>query len=221
MKQKLRSNENGDKIMNQGKIKSIKALAKTKFLSLYDLEYINKKGNIRHWTVSSRKTEEALCGKIFEGKEEKIDAVVIVAFHKDLNKLVLVRQYRVPINDYIYELPAGLIDGDEDVFTAVRRELKEETGLKLVSIDDSKSMIPVYPSGGMSDESMALIYCLCEGEPSDEYLEEDEDIEVVLVSEEEGSKLLNSKVKFDAKAYMALQNFIISGKDIVKNNTKV
>ena len=63
-----------------------------------------------------------------ENNEDKIDAVVICALHKAQNKLVLINQYRVPINKYIYELPAGLVDNNEDIETSVRRELKEETG---------------------------------------------------------------------------------------------
>lgn len=204
--------------MGRTKINKIETLANTKFLSLYDAEYINKKGNIKHWTMASRKTEETLEAQIFDNKKEKIDAVVIVALHKDLNKLVLLKQFRVPVNDYLYELPAGLIDEGEDVLTAAERELKEETGLKFIAIDSSKKIVPIYASGGMTDESMALVYCLCEGEVSSEYLEEDEDIEVMLVSQEEAKAMLEKGLKFDAKAYLALQNFIKIGKDIVNVN---
>lgn len=36
-------------------------------------------------------------------------------------KLVIIKQFRVPINDYIYEVPAGLVDkGDKDVFESVK-----------------------------------------------------------------------------------------------------
>ena len=43
-------------------------------------------------------------------KEGDIDAVVIAAFYKEYKKLILIKQFRVPINNYIYELPAGLVD---------------------------------------------------------------------------------------------------------------
>lgn len=201
--------------MGKTKINKIEILAETKFLSLYDAEYTNKNGNIKHWTIASRKTKETLQAQIFEGKKEKIDAVVIIALHKDLNKLVLLKQFRVPVNDYLYELPAGLIDEGEGVFKAAERELREETGLSLVYIDESKKVMPLYASGGMTDESMALVYCLCEGKPSSEYLEDDEEIEVILVSQEEAKDMLKSEMKFDAKAYLALQNFISIGKNIV------
>ncbi|TDT51044.1 ADP-ribose pyrophosphatase [Fonticella tunisiensis] len=197
------------------RIKSVKPLAETKFLSLYDAEYTNKKGNTKHWAMASRKDKETLRAQIFEGKKEKIDAVVIAAVHRTLNKLVLVKQYRVPINDYIYELPAGLIDDGEEVFTAVERELMEETGLNLISIDNAKRPLPIYVSPGMTDESIALVYCLCDGEASTKYLEDDEDLEVILVSQEEAKKLLNEDVKFDVKAYLVLKSFAELGRDIV------
>lgn len=193
------------------KIKSLTTLAETKFLSLYDIEYFNKKGNLKRWTIASRKSRKTLMEQMFEGKEEKIDAVVIAALHKASKKLVLVRQFRVPINDYIYELPAGLIDGDEEAYAAAERELREETGLSLLSMDRTRKPLPVYVSAGMTDESIALVHCTCEGSPTTEHLEEDEDLEVILVNQEEAQELLDSGVKFDVKAYMSLQSFAVLG----------
>jgi ADP-ribose pyrophosphatase len=161
--------------------------------------------------IASRKNREVLASQIFDGVDIKIDAVIIAALHSDSNKLVLVKQFRVPVNDYIYELPAGLIDDGETVFKAVERELMEETGLKLTYIDKTKKTSPIYISAGMTDESIALVYCLCEGKPSTEYLEDDEDLEIVLVSQDEAKDLLNKDVKFDIKAYLALQHFAASG----------
>lgn len=198
------------------RIKNIKPLAETKYLSLYDAEYANKKGKLKHWIIASRKNKETLKGQIFDGREEKIDAVIIVALHSS-NRLVLVKQFRVPVNDYVYELPAGLIDGEESAYIAAERELMEETGLKLVSIDETKNSSPIFVSCGMTDESVALVYCTCEGEPSKEFLEEDEDLEVVLVSREEAELLLRQDAKFDIKAYMALQHFVERGRREVRS----
>ncbi len=44
------------------------------------------------------------------------------------NRVVVERQYRANINKYIYELPAGKIEGREKPALAARRELEEETG---------------------------------------------------------------------------------------------
>lgn len=198
----------GDEKMT--KVKNIKTLAATKYLSLYSANYINKKGNLRNWTIASRKSLEAIESKFFNGGEDKIDAVVILAKHVDENKLVLIRQFRVPINDYIIELPAGLIDGNEEIEEAVRRELKEETGLDLIEIDREGTKEKVYISAGMTDESVAFVKCTCNGIVSKENLEDDEDIEVIMVTKEEAKELLKSNEAMDIKTLLAIQNFILS-----------
>ena len=44
---------------------------------------------------------------------------------------MLIRQYRYPINDYIYEFPAGLVEEGEDFREAASREIFEETGMAM------------------------------------------------------------------------------------------
>ncbi|CEH35023.1 NUDIX hydrolase [Romboutsia lituseburensis] len=196
------------------KIKDVKTLVKTKFVGLYDVEYKNKQNEDRHWMVASRKSEDELKEVYLEGKEDKIDAVVIAAFHESENKLVLIKQFRVPINNYIYELPAGLVDNDESMESTVARELKEETGLELVRINDVKSRQKVYLSPGMTDESVAFVYCTCEGELSNEFLEDDEDIESMLISKEQAKEILKSDEIIDIKSYLILQMFASMGEEL-------
>jgi len=192
------------------KVKNIKTLSKNKYLSLYSADYINKNGKVKNWTIASRKDLETIENKFFKNEEDKIDAVVIIAKHVDENKLVVIRQYRVPINGYVIELPAGLVDGNESFEEAVKRELKEETGLDLIDIDREGTKEKIYVSVGMTDESIALVKCTCNGIVSNENLEEDEDIEVVMLSKEEAKKLINSNENIDVKAFLAIQNFILS-----------
>ncbi len=192
------------------RVKKIKVLSQNKFLSLYSADYINKKGNLKNWTIASRKDLETIENKFFKNQEDKIDAVVIVANHVEENKLVVIRQFRVPINGYVIELPAGLVDGNESFEEAVKRELKEETGLDLIDIDKEGTKEKVYVSAGMTDESIALVKCTCSGIISKEDLEEDEDIEVIMLNKEEAKKLINSNESIDVKALLAIQNFILS-----------
>lgn len=196
------------------KIKDVKTLVKTKFVGLYDVEYKNKQNEDRHWMVASRKSEDELKKIYLEEKDDKIDAVVIAAFHESENKLVLIKQFRVPINNYIYELPAGLVDNDESMESTVARELKEETGLELVRINDVKSRQKVYLSPGMTDESVAFVYCICEGELSNEFLEDDEDIESMLISKEQAKEILKSDEIIDIKSYLILQMFASMGEEL-------
>lgn len=194
--------------MRKTKIKEVEVLAKTKFLSLYNAKYENKNGKERNWTIASRKGKDILTETLIQGKEDKVDAVVIVAFHKRENKLVLVKQFRVPINDYIYELPAGLVDEGEEAIVSLKRELKEETGLDVIEIIPSMGRDKVYLSPGMTDESVNLVYCICDGEISKDGLEDDEDLEPLLISKEEAKAILQSDSKIDIKCLMVLQSFI-------------
>ena len=154
--------------MSKAIVKELKVLSKTKFLSLYNADYINRGGKEKTWTIASRKTKEALEDQFFNGKEDKVDAVVILAYHKDEKKLVAIKQFRIPLNNYVYELPAGLIDNDDDIIPTVKRELKEETGLDLEEVIESKVGNKLYLSPGMTDESVSLVYCTCSGEISTE-----------------------------------------------------
>lgn len=195
--------------MHTNAIRKLKPLAQTRFLNLYDAEYENKKGMTKHWMIASRKDYDTLSAQYFHKGEEKTDAVVIAALHKESEKLVLIKQFRLPLNDYIYELPAGLIDPNETPEITLGRELKEETGLELVSL--VKAQDKLYLSAGMTDESVCLMYCICTGEVSIDYLEADEDIEPFLVSREDAEKLLQSGEKLDIKTYLLLQSFVKLG----------
>ena len=69
--------------MSKTIVKDLKVLAKTNFLSLYNADYINKGGKEKTWTIATRKSKEALEEQFFQGKEDKMDAVVILAYHKE------------------------------------------------------------------------------------------------------------------------------------------
>lgn len=196
-----------------GRIKDITSLVETKFISLYNVKYLNKSNKEKSWTVASRKKKEVLEEIYFYNEKDKVDAVIICAYHKDSEKLVIIKEFRVPINKYIYELPAGLVDSDDENFeSAVKRELKEETGLDVIEIKKDLSCNQVYLSPGMTDESAAFVYCICEGEISNKFLEDDEDIEAILISQEEAREIIkNNIISLDIRAYLALQSFSVLG----------
>ena len=196
--------------MKKNTVKALVTLCKSKFLSFYEARYENKEGKEKKWLMASRKTEEVLYRQFFEGQEEQADAVLIAAIHEESKKLVLIKQFRIPLNDYIYELPAGLIDEGEDYKEAACRELKEETGLELVNINEYRSVEKVYLSAGMTDESVGMVYGTCKGALSSRYMEADEDIIPMLVSKEEAKNILQSGKKLDIKAYMVLQAYVQS-----------
>ena len=198
------------------KINKLTTLAETKFLNLYNAEYSNKGGNVKNWIIASRKEKENLEGVYLNNKELQDDAVLIVPFHKEEEKIVVIRQFRVPINSYIYEMPAGLIDKGESPQTAITRELKEETGLDVIEILKNTVKGQLFLSPGMTDESVTSVFCTCGGTISKAYMEEDEDIELILLSQKEAQELLIKDVKFDIKCYIYLQEFAKSGNEMFK-----
>ncbi|OOM77397.1 ADP-ribose pyrophosphatase [Clostridium puniceum] len=200
--------------MKQNKVTKINQLKETQYLSLYEAEYENKVGNIKTWTIASRKNNETLQKQFFENKEDTNDGVIIAAYHKEKNKLVIIRQFRIPLNNYVYELPAGLIDSGENEKSTIGRELMEETGLEIVDIIENRCADKVYISAGMTDEALALVFCTCTGEISDENLEEDECIEPLLISQEEAIELIQKREKFDIKCFLVLQSFSLLGEKL-------
>ena len=110
----------------------------------------------------------------------------------------------------------GHAEGSESPEECLKREVQEETGLKLEEVIENKIGNKLYLSPGMTDESVALVYCTCSGKISTENLEEDEDIETILLSKEDAIKILNSNERCDIKFFMALQKFIINGEEIFK-----
>lgn len=181
-----------------------------RFLNLYELQAIQRNGTEFPYQVASRaKTAKDL--KAISGKNEP-DAVAVFATCE--NKLVLIRQFRYPLGDYIYELPAGLVDEGETMHDAVIREMREETGLEFVP--DERQLCfgnPWYSSPGMTDESCAIVVGKCSGQPTNTNQEESEDIEVVLADVYECYRILKEE-KVDMKAAWAMIMMIVADKNI-------
>ena len=184
------------------KIRNAHKLTDLKWLNMFEVAYVDRSGRNRSWQVASRKKEP----KCITQKFTMPDAVVIVPFHLAENKIVITREYRIPLADFEYGFPAGLIDAGETIEQASRRELKEETGLDITRF---KRISPsIYSSAGMSDESVAMVYVECDGNPSTARNTGSEFIEIELLSPSQVSRLCNNPaLKFDAKAWLVLFGF--------------
>ena len=177
-----------------------------KWVNLFDVAYKDKNGLNRSWQIATRARQP----KCVSGQFTEVDAVMMVPFHTSEKKLVITREYRVPLDDYEVSFPAGLIDAGESVEQAVRRELKEETGLNLSRVILISP--PLYPSAGMTDESVAMVYIECDGRPSSAGNTISESIEVDFVSPSQAARLCNNPMlKFDAKAWLVLKNYSKTG----------
>jgi ADP-ribose pyrophosphatase len=160
------------------KVNSLEKITDQSWMNLYDAKYTNNKGEEASWIYASRNKNLKL------GQILKPDAVIIIPIFKDekdkTRKLIVTKEFRVPINGYEYGFPAGLIEQNEKPIDVARRELKEETGLKLTKV------FYVGPSSvssaGLSDESIVYVVCECEGEISNKGNEASEDISVEAIS---------------------------------------
>ncbi len=123
------------------------------------------------------------------------------------DKIVLVRQYRYPVGDYVYEFPAGLVEFGEDLVEAGIREMQEETGLLLTPKNAGCASRPFFTTVGMTDESCGTVYGYCTGTPTNRNQEDSEDIEVILADREECKRILKEENVAIMCAYM-LMHFI-------------
>jgi len=113
----------------------------------------------------------------------------------DRRRVLLVRQYRLPARQYLWELPAGKIDPGETVLQAARRELGEETGYRAKKW---QKLGEFYPSPGFLAEKMTIFLAtdLTEGKQSPM---EDERIDTKWFTSREIDGLIESGKVIDAK----------------------
>ncbi len=184
---------------------SLDKLTDCQWVNLYQVNFQHKSQTPRPWIMCSRK-DKPIC------EATQADAVVIVPFidTDQGRKLVVTKEFRVPIWDYEYGFPAGLIDPGETVEATIPRELKEETGLDLVRIRHISS--PVFSSAGLTDESCYMALVEAQGTVSTQWQEQDEDIEVQLLDLDGIRDLLASRKKIAAKAWGLLYHYAQIGK---------
>lgn len=159
-------------------------LTNEKFVNLYSLDHVTP-SRTSQWIFASRKSPE-LAGTV------SADGVVIVAVVPTPGgeRLLVTREFRLPIGGYELSLPAGLIDEGESIATAATRELREETGLTLTKIFHVSP--PLASSAGLSDECVCLLYGEGEGTLSRDLQTEHEDIEAQLLSLDDVRRILRA-----------------------------
>jgi ADP-ribose pyrophosphatase len=134
---------------------------------------------------------------------EHAPAVAVVAVDTE-NNVLLVEQYRDAIKQELLEIPAGGIDPGEDLETAVKREMQEETGFipnKLVKL------CGFYAAPGYDTEFMH-IYLATELTPSRLVAEDTEEIQLIKMPVTEIPELLKSGRLIDAKTIAGLYAYL-------------
>lgn len=139
------------------------------------------------------------------GKREYIGHPGAAAVLPFLNKndIILVKQYRYPIDKITLELPAGKMDAGETPESCILRELEEETGFKAKKIE---KMISFYPSTAFSNEVLH-IFAAFGLERGNTNPDEDEFIAWEAVSFIEAVEMVKRGDIMDSKTVIALLYF--------------
>jgi len=169
------------------KLKRIDKIHTGNYLTRYNFTYLLNDNKEKVYEMVSRDKELTTESDIIS---KKCDAVVIIAFNEDETKILLNKEFRLALNTWIYNFPAGLIDKDEDIITAAKRELFEETGLELYDV--KKIFKESFASIGISNEKSVTIICKAKGDfkPSNSNVEE---IEANFYTKEEVKKLIDNE----------------------------
>ena len=134
---------------------------------------------------------------------EHDDCVAIIAIDAD-DKVLLVKQFRKPVERELLEIPAGGIDPGESPEAAVSRELREETGYLPRKLE---SLGGFYSAPGYATEYLYL-YLATELTPSRLFAEDTEGISVVQVSLSQIPELIASGSICDAKSIAGLLAYL-------------
>ena len=200
-------------------IGKIEKKTNTRFLNFYEFEAIHRDGKVSPYYVSSRAKQIGDLKAVTH--VNKPDGVILYGVHGEKkDKVVLIRQFRYPLNGYVYEFPAGLLESGEDMMDAGIREMYEETGLNFTPVDAGSYSRPFFTTIGMTDESCGTVYGYCSGEPSVSNQEGTEDIQVVLADREECRRILKEENVAIMCAYMLMHFIATEGDPLAFLNEK-
>ena len=190
------------------RISGIKKQTDNRYLNLYELDATFRDGSkAPYYVASRRKNVEQLKATTHDNQADGV--ILYGVYGEEKDKVVLIRQYRYPIDGYVYEFPAGLVEPGEDMLKAGAREMFEETGLNFAPVQTAR---PFFTSIGMTDESCGTVFGYCSGEPTNAHQEGSEDIQVVLADREECKRILKEENVAIMCGYM-LMHFISSEGD--------
>lgn len=159
-------------------------------------------------------SESIYRGRVFEVKRDEIrvrgrSIVREVVIHPGAaailpilpnGRILLIRQYRYPVDETLLEIPAGTLEKGESPEECARRELEEETGYRAGRL---RLLASFYMAPGYSSEYLRL-YLAEELERGERRPEVDEEIELTEMGLEEALKAVRDGLIRDSKTIIAL-----------------
>ena len=175
-----------------------------RFLNLFCMNVRHRNGEASEYYVASR-AKSVTDLKAVTHRNEPDGVSIYSVYGEQKDRVVLVRQYRYPLGDSVYDFPAGLVEPGEAMTDAAVREFHEETGLhlKVIPADDMYTK-PRFTTVGMTDEACGMVYGYASGVPDNRFEESSEDIQVVLADKKEVRRILKEENVAMMCAYMLL-----------------
>ena len=126
-------------------------------------------------------------------------ATAVIPMFND-SRVLLLKQYRHSLREYIWEIPAGTLDPHEKIIDCAKRELIEETGY---SASGWHKLGEITPVPGYSNERIH-IYLATELQPAEQHLDADEVIQVQEVEFKDALEMIGKGIIQDAKSIVGL-----------------
>ncbi|MBQ9269189.1 MAG: NUDIX hydrolase [Oscillospiraceae bacterium] len=139
--------------------KGIRKILEGKFITRYDVDYLTAEGHSKTYEIVSRNKN---IQTLEELQNKTPDSVIMILTDDSGERILINREYRMAMAQWIYNFPAGLIDPGETPEESAKRELWEETGLDLIRIDDV--LDNSYSAVGFSNERNITVFGAARGE---------------------------------------------------------
>lgn len=180
------------------KLLDFKKVRDGKYLKNYELTYLNRAGKEKKYEIVSRRD---LAGADDLGGRPS--GVSIVATCGD--KLLLLHEFRMGVNQTVYNLCAGMLEQDESIEDCISRELYEETGLTVKKIN--KILPPSFAAVAISDTTTYIAFVeIDENSYCSDHASDNEQIEAGFYTQDEVKKLLETE-PFSSRAQLAAYFF--------------
>lgn len=160
--------------------------------------------------IISLRVDEVICTNGRRAKREIVEhrgAVAVIPVNNQ-EEILLVQQFRKPVEKYLWEIPAGKLEAGEDPLDCARRELLEETGLKAKEL---KFLTKFFTSPGFSNELVYLYLARVQGREG-QPLDQEEITGLKWVSWERLQEMISSGNLMDGKTLLAV-SYVLSLSD--------
>ncbi len=176
-----------------GRITKIEKQTDNPFLNMYHLEFLDRMEAKRDYYFCTRNEDDKIKVRTHEMTAE---GICVYAVTKEKQpRLVMIREYRLPVDDEIYTLPAGLIDPGETAGEAAAREVKEECGFTFRECTKGAKFYrkPFFLVPGFSDEPGSTVFGTVEDLEAKPQNEPTEWIEPKLCTKQEVRRILEEE----------------------------